>query len=60
MNARLDQFVTRAIQVGAQRSLDPDWTLYERLKSELNRDYPNLTPQEYERALLAIARAAGV
>lgn len=60
MNARLDQFVTRAIEIGAARQYDPDWALYERLKSELGRDYPNLTPQEYERAILAIARAAGV
>ncbi len=60
MNARLDDFVSRSIKIGAMRSLDLDLALYERLKAELYKDHPNLTPQEYERALLAIARVAGV
>lgn len=60
MSDGLDEFVSRAIKIGALRGRDPDWTLYERLKADLDRDHPDLTHREYERAILAIARAAGV
>jgi hypothetical protein len=60
MNAPLDQFVSHVIKIGALRGRDPDWPLYERLKADLTRDHPGLTQREYERAILAIARAAGV
>lgn len=47
-------------QIGAHRPHRADYAAYERLKAELVREFPCLTSAEYERAVMVIARAAGV
>lgn len=46
--------------VSASRDDGPSWALYERLKRDFVRQCPDATTDEYERAMQAIARAAGV
>lgn len=62
MNApqtKFEQFMVLVAAVGANRAKG-DIRLYERLKNDLNRDCPDLAPGQYETAITAISRAAGV
>lgn len=56
----LDRWLARVRQIGAHRPGRADYAAYERLKGELVRDFPCLTGAEYDRAVAAIAKAAGV
>lgn len=56
----VERFVALASVIGAARADGPDWSAYERLKRDFVRQCPDATPDEYERAMQAIARAAGV
>ena len=40
--------------------MDCDYRLYEEMKRQFRRDFPNASPAEYEQAMRAISRAAGV
>jgi hypothetical protein len=46
--------------IGAHRPAAPDYVAYGRMKAELVRDFPDLEPAEYSRAVREIARATGV
>lgn len=56
----VERFVALAAVIGAARADGPDWAAYERLKRDFVRQCPDATPDEYERAMQVIARAAGV
>lgn len=56
----LDAFMRFVAQAGACRTADSDWRLYERLKADLVRQFPALEPRQYQAAINAISRAAGV
>ena len=56
----VERFVALAAVIGAARSDGPDWAAYERLKRDFVRQCHDATTDEYERAMQAIARAAGV
>lgn len=56
----VDRFLALAAVIGAARADGPDWPAYERLKRDFVRQCPDATPQEYERVMRAVARAAGV
>ena len=62
MNApgRVDAFIARITEIGSRRERDEDWTLYESFKHSALRDFPNTSPQDWERLMVAIAKAAGV
>jgi len=63
MNApdKLHQFLMHVREVEAFRcSPYPDYANYERFKREFQRDFPLVTPIEYERAMGEIARLTGV
>lgn len=57
--SRYEQLLALAVQVGAGRQRTPDYALYERLKRDLVRDCPELSPREYDVAVAAIAKATG-
>ncbi len=44
----------------AQRNAPPNYGLYETLKAEFRRRFPEVTPSQYVDAMQRIARAAGV
>ena len=46
--------------MGAARRVDCDYRLYEEMKRQFQRDFPEAAPAEYERAMRVISRAAGV
>lgn len=54
------RFLSLVRAMGAARLVDCDYRLYERLKGEFVRDFPEAAPAEYEQAMRAISRAAGV
>lgn len=54
------RFLALVRTMGAARRVDCDYRLYERLKGEFVRDFPSASPAEYEQAMRAISRAAGV
>lgn len=54
------RFLALVRTMGAARRVDCDYRLYETLKSEYRRLFPSATPAEYERAMRAISKAAGV
>lgn len=57
----LPAFRRRLAWISAHRSTgDADFDLYKRLKAELVRDVPDLSPREYDSAVREIARVAGV
>ena len=56
----VERFVALAAVIGAARADGPDWAAYERLKRDFVRQCPGATQSEYEQAMRAIARAAGV
>lgn len=56
----LDAFLRYAATLSAYRTSGADYALYERLKGDLVRHCPDLEPAEYDRAIRAIARLAGV
>jgi hypothetical protein len=56
----VERFVALASVIGAARADGPDWPAYERLKRDFVRQCPDATQSEYEQAMRAIARAAGV
>lgn len=55
-----DAFMRFVAQAGACRTADSDWRLYERLKADLVRQFPAIEPRQYQAAINAISRAAGV
>jgi hypothetical protein len=57
---RIEQFLSRVAQWGAQRAHTPDWRLRDRLLADFDRDIPICTPQEREQVRAAIDRACGV
>lgn len=56
----VDRFLSLAAVIGAARADRPSWPAYERLKRDFVRQCPDATPDEYDSAMQAIARAAGV
>lgn len=56
----VDAYLRHAATLSAYRTRGADYGLYERLKGDLVRHCPDLEPAEYERAIRAIARLAGV
>lgn len=56
----VERFIALATVIHAWRPSEADWTLYERLKRDFVRQCPDATPDEYDSAMQAIARAAGV
>lgn len=56
----LDAFLRHAATLSAYRARGADYALYESLKRDLVRHCPDIEPAEYERAIRAIARFAGV
>ena len=56
----VERFMSFLATVSASRDDGPSWALYERLKRDFVRQCPDATPQEYERVMRAVARAAGV
>lgn len=54
------RFLALVRQMGAARRVDCDYRLYEVLKADFKRDFPNATPEEYTAAMSAIARACNV
>ena len=54
------RFLALVRQMGAARSVDCDYRLYEALKSDFKRDFPSATPEQYTEAMSAIARACNV
>ena len=59
-NDRMAVYLARVRQIGSARSSDADYGLYERLKREFVKEFPAAAPEQYEAAVLCIARAAGV
>lgn len=55
-----ERFLAFVAGIAAVRHGGPSWPTYERLKGDFLRQCPDATPDEYERAMQAIARAAGV
>lgn len=56
----VERFLAFVAGIAAVRHGGPDWPAYERLKRDFVRQCPDATPDEYERAMQVIARAAGV
>lgn len=56
----VERFLALCAQMEAHRRAGPDWTLYEKLKGSVYRDFVNLEPSDYERLIKACAKAAGV
>jgi len=56
----VERFMSFLATVSASRDDGPSWALYERLKRDFVRQCPGATQSEYEQAMRAIARAAGV
>lgn len=56
----LDAFLRHTASLSAYRTRGADYALYERLNGDLVRHCPDLEPAEYDRAIRAIARFAGV
>ena len=54
------RFLALVRTMGAARRVDSDYRLYEEMKRQFQRDFPEAAPAEYERAMRAISRAAGV
>lgn len=55
-----ERFMTRLAVHAAQRPADGSWALYERLKMDFMSAVPACSQEQYEAAMKAIARAAGV
>lgn len=55
-----ERFMSLVASLAASRPEGASWDVYERLKADFQRTVPNATPQQYEQATQAIARAAGV
>lgn len=53
-------FLRTLAAMEGQRNAPRNWTLYETLKRDFVRQFPEVSPDEYARAMQAIARAAGV
>ena len=60
MSEPMADFLRRVDALHAQRSAPPSWALYEALKAEFSRAFPEATQQQYASAMQRIARAAGV
>ena len=60
MSDRMTEFLRRVDALHVQRSAPPSWSLYEALKAEFRRAFPEATEQQYAIAMQRIARAAGV
>lgn len=56
----VERFLAFVAGIAAVRHGGPSWPTYERLKRDFVRQCPDATPDEYERAMQVIARAAGV
>lgn len=54
------RFLALVRQMGAARRVDYDYRLYEMLKSEYRRLFPDASPEQDTAMMQAISRAAGV
>lgn len=54
-----ERFLQSLPTYSAQRSHGPNWRLYTELKRDFERACPGSTPQQYEQAMRAIAKATG-
>ena len=54
-----ERFLQSLPTYSAQRSHGPNWRLYEELKRRFSSACPESTPQQYEAAMRAIAKATG-
>ena len=59
IKSRFEQFMALVAAVGANRRKG-DYALFERLKNEMRRDFPNLTAEQYTETVRKIADAAGI
>jgi hypothetical protein len=55
-----ERFMSRLRVDPAQQPRTENWPLYERLKADFQHACPGVTPQQYEAAMTAIAKATGV
>ena len=55
-----ERFLQSLPTFSAQRNSGPNWRLYDELKRNFVADCPSVTPQQYEAAMRAIAKATGV
>ena len=55
-----ERFMQSLPTFSAQRSHGPNWRMYEELKKQFSFACPGATPQQYEAAMRAIAKATGV
>ena len=55
-----ERFMSHLPTYGLNRSGGPSWPLYERLKDDFQHACPGVTPTQYEQAMIAIAKVAGV
>lgn len=63
MNAPLrpyERFLQSLPTYSAQRSHGPNYRLYDEIKRQFTSACPGATPQQYEAAMRAIAKACGV
>ncbi len=56
----VDAYLRHAASLSAYRTRGADYGLYERLKGDLVRHCPDLSPAEYDRAIRCLSRLAGV
>lgn len=55
-----ERFCSLVATLIANRDSTPSWQTYERLKRDFIRDVPDHTPEQYQRAMALIAKAANV
>lgn len=63
MNAPDDaytRFLALVRTMGAARRVDCDYRLYEEMKRQFQRDFPEASPEQYTAAMVALARACNV
>ena len=53
-------FVASCNAMASQRQAVANWQLYEALKRDFQQQHPGASHEEHQRAMQAIARAAGV
>jgi len=55
----LERHLRRVRGPGLARTETPDYRLYERMKADMVREFPALSPQDYQRAIRVITEACG-
>lgn len=55
-----DVFIRMVRHMTVYASIEPNYRLYEQLKRDFSQTVPDATPEQYESAMRAVARATGV